>query len=60
MEHAVRFAELEKDMPVVWKERTCRVAALDDFTLVAYIQCPGTTEPIPVEAQELEPPKSQV
>lgn len=50
----MRFAELEIDMPVAWKERSCTVAALDDFTLVAYIQCPGTPESIPVEAQELD------
>lgn len=50
----MRFTELEIDMPVSWKERNCSVAALDDFTLIAYIQCPGTPEPIPVEAQELD------
>lgn len=51
----MRYAELQKDMPVLWKERNCWVAELDDFTMIAYIQCPSTPGSIPVEAQELEP-----
>lgn len=50
----MKFQDLKKEMPILWKERSCRVEQLDDFTKIAYIQCSGTSYPVPVEAQELE------